>query len=189
MINYITIMKKLLLLVVMLIPVAVCAQENNENKLTKYEEFISKSGMVLKFEDIKFSPIPTYGVILPTRIRVIRGNPDIYFLGVTKSEDSFYTYSSSTLAMIEYSDLVEINKALDKLRSEQEADKEKKTDYLLNAFVTPDGFRVGYYIKKKSPQWFIELGRFDKTTSIDKPEPMIDIFKQAQAKIEELKKE
>ena len=165
----------------MLIPVAICAQENNEKQLTKYEALISKTGRILKYEDINLTSIPTMGFSIQTYIRIVRGFPNTYFLGLTSSAGS---------AMIEYSDLMEINKALVKLHSEQETDKEKKTDYLMNEFVTYDGFNIGYYIKKKSPHWFMKFDRLiNNTINVEKSEPMIDVFKQAQAKIEELLKQ
>ena len=90
--------------------------------------------------------------------------------------------------MIEYSDLVEINKALDKLCASVETDIAANPDYLENKFRTVDGFEVGYYINKAKASWFMKLERYTSSTVFVKnQETLVDAFKNAQAKIEELK--
>ena len=50
-------MKKLILLFTIIFPIIVFAQEEGQQtvvkKPTKYEEFVSKTGTILKYEDIK----------------------------------------------------------------------------------------------------------------------------------------
>ena len=89
--------------------------------------------------------------------------------------------------MIEYSDLVEINKALTKLLSEVDADCESNPDYLENRFITDDGFRIGYYIENGKANWFVRLERYSKSTVFVKKEILAENFPAAQKKIEELK--
>ena len=90
--------------------------------------------------------------------------------------------------MIEYSDLVEINKALTKLASEVEADVASNPDHLENKFRTEDGFEVGYFVSKGEANWYLKLVRYSRHTVIVKNKTVvIDAFKNAQAKIEELK--
>ncbi len=89
--------------------------------------------------------------------------------------------------MIEYSDLVEINKALKKLLSQVDADCESNPDYLENRFITDDGFRIGYYVSNGKANWFIRLERYGKSTVFIKKEELEKNFPFAQQKIEELK--
>ena len=56
-------------------------------------------------------------------------------------------YSTNT-ASIEYSDLLEVIKALKTLQSEEPKDVASNPDYLENKFITVDGFQVGYFVDK-----------------------------------------
>ena len=89
--------------------------------------------------------------------------------------------------MIEYSDLVEINKALAKLLNEVDSDCLSNPDYLENRFITEDGFRIGYYVNDGKANWFVRLDRYGKSTVFIKKEVLAENFPAAQKKIEELK--
>lgn len=185
-------MKKFLLLLVMLIPVAVCAQENNEKKQTKYEEITFKSGEILKYEDINFTKIITRsGSSIQTYIRIVHGSPNYYFYVLSKSDNGslWSNPNYNGIALIEYNDLVEVNKALDKIYSETKTDLETSSDFLMNKFVTDDGFVVGHYVRKKQGCSFVRLERYSDPIDIASYSKLISTFKEAQAKIEELKKE
>lgn len=96
--------------------------------------------------------------------------------------------SVAHIAMIEYSDLVEINKALTKLVSEVEADCAANPDYLENRFITEDGFQIGYYVSKGKASWYLKLERYSSSTVfIKNAEALTSNFPAAQKKIEELK--
>ena len=84
--------------------------------------------------------------------------------------------------------MVEINKALSKLVSEVDSDCAKNPDYLENKFRTTDGFEVGYYVKKGMANWYMKLERYTSSTVfINSKEALVEAFKNAQVKIEELK--
>lgn len=52
-------MKKLLIMFAMMLPIASVAQsESSENKLTKFEQFTSKTGRISKFVDVKMPNLP-----------------------------------------------------------------------------------------------------------------------------------
>lgn len=185
-------MKKIVLIAIAFsISLALFAQQEDSKKQTKYEQYTSKTGVILKFVDIK---LPKIGNGINAYIRILVGNPNQYFLVLSKTEEAtaFYTIGGGT-AMIEYGDLVEINKALDIIFSQETADFNSKPDYLVNEFVTDDGFVVGYNIKKRQggvfAENFVELERNGGHIGIGKPEKFIQAFKEAQAKIEELKKD
>ena len=128
---------------------------------------------------------------LETSIRlVMKEDCEYFFYRISKPETSS---SIARIAMIEYADLVEINKALAILASSVDADLEAKPDYLENKFRTNDGFEVGYYITengqtgKKEAKWFIKLERYSGSTVFPRStKDVLDSFSEAQAKMEEL---
>lgn len=178
-------MRKWFFILALIIPIVSLAQNDSEKKLTKFESFTSKTGSIVKFYDVNLPRLPmTYGS-LETGIRTIKSGTTAYFYRIERGETSS---SSARIAMIEYSDLVEINKALVKLSSEVEKDIEDNPDYLENKFKTVDGFEVGYYVSKKEAHWFLKLERYTSSTAFIKDQSvLIDAFKNAQTKIEELK--
>ena len=179
-------MNKLLVGMAMLLPLATFAQNTEDvKKLTKFEEFSSKTGSIVKFVDVKMPRISLSWGSLDAGIRTIKSGNNAYFYRLEKPETSS---STAKIAMIEYSDLVEINKALTKLASEVEADVASDPDYLENKFRTVDGFEVGYYVSKGEANWYLKLERYSSSTVFVKNQTLvIDAFKNAQAKIEELK--
>lgn len=181
-------MKKVLIILMLIIPF-VCYSQNNEEskKLTKFEEFSSKTGSITKFVDVTMSNIPkSFMGSLEAGIRTIIGSQNnAYFYRIEEPETS---RSVSHIAMIEYSDLVEINKALDRLVSEVDSDIQSNPDYLENKFITEDGFQIGYYVSKGKANWFMKLERYSASTVFVKnAEVVTTVLKDAQSKIEELK--
>ena len=186
-------MKKILLAMVMFLPLAIFAQEDAKKQMTKFEEFTSKTGVIVKFIDTEMPNLSlsqSYGAStgirkLTTAIRIIKGDSDAYFYRLEKAASSS---SLSQIAMIEYSDLVEINKALIKLASEVDNDVASNPDYLENKFKTVDGFEVGYYVSNGKAHWFLKLERYSRNTVFVKnQEDLIEAFKNAQSKIEAFK--
>lgn len=173
-------MKKLIISLALILPLLSYAQDDTEKKQTKFEQFISKTGKISKFLDVN---MPKLGY-LETSIRIVMGEEkNAYFYRIEKPETST---TNSRIAMIEYSDLVEINKALTKLLSEDEADCASNPDYLENRFITEDGFKIGYYVDKGRANWFITLEKYSKSTVFLKRELLAEAFPAAQKKIEEL---
>ena len=170
----------------MLLPITAFAQEDAK-KLTKFEEFSSKTGSIVKFVDTNLPKLSLqYSGNLETGIRTLKSGTNAYFYRLEKAETST---SSSKIAMVEYSDLVEINKALAVLSAEVDADIVANPDYLENKFKTVDGFEVGYYVSKGNAHWFLKLDSYSRSTVFVKDKSLIiDAFSNAQAKIEELKK-
>lgn len=181
-------MKKVILLLLLVLPMCVFGQaDNNAKQMTKFEEFSSATGKIVKFQDYSLPNMAQSFIgILETSIRTIMGgNTNAYFYRIEEPE----THSRlSHIAMIEYSDLIETNKALDKLCASVDADIAANPDYLENKFRTIDGFEIGYYISKGKASWFMKLERYSQSTVFVKnQQTLVDAFKNAQAKIEELK--
>ena len=170
-----------IIIILLFTPLVTFAQNETNKPQTKFEQLASKTGSILKFADVKM-PRLSY---LETSIRIIMGEQiNEYFYRIEKPETS---RSLEKIAMIEYSDLVEINKALKKLLSEVENDCASNPDFLENKFITEDGFRIGYYVDNGKDNWFIKLEPFGESTVFIKKEVLAEQFPAAQRKIEELK--
>lgn len=154
---------------------------------TKMEAFVSKTGVVIKFIDYKLDNIQlAYGDIASTRIRKLSNSIDSkYFFQIEKSGE----YDNST-ASIEYSDLLEVIKAIQTLKSEVGKDVLTDPDYLENKFITEDGFQIGYFISKGKASWYLKLEKYgSKGTLFLKDGDNIEaVFNNAKLKIQEQKK-
>ena len=91
--------------------------------------------------------------------------------------------------MIEYSDLVEVNKAFEKMFKEVDSDCALNPDYLENKYITEDGFEIGYYIKKGKPNWFIDSDIYSLAgfVEVKKPYEFSKGLKDAQNEIETMR--
>ena len=161
------------------------AKKENESK-TKMEMFSSKTGVITKFYDVNLPRLASNYTSSDTRIRVLRsGNTDAYFYQIEKEGK----YNSS-VASIEYSDLLEVIKAIKSLKSEVDADIQSNPDYLENKFVTSDGFQVGYYVSKGKSTWYLRLEKYgsDNTLFFNSYNAIEESMVNARNKIDELKK-
>ena len=91
-------------------------------------------------------------------------------------------------AFIEYSDLIEINKAYNKLQQEVNADITLNPEYLENKFISNDDFRIGYYVEKEKAHWFIRLDyHYGSWLDLKKIEDFAEFLRNMQKEIENLK--
>jgi hypothetical protein len=181
-------MKKIFILILILVSINTFSQDlvkDSEKTETKMESFASKTGVITKFTDINLDKLKSSYTVAETRIRKISsGNTERYFYQIEKPNE----YENST-ASIEYSDLLEVIKALNSLKSEVESDIRSDPDYMENKFITEDGFQLGYYITKGKATWYLKLEKYgsDKTLFINDLEKIERNFLDAKNKIEELK--
>jgi hypothetical protein len=180
-------MKKLLTVVIALITmVSVNAQEKTQETVkTKMDVFLSKTGTIIKYVDYPADAIKASYSVPTTRIRKIsNGVASSYFYQISKEGK----YSTST-ASIEYTDLVEIVKAIKTLKAESTTDV-TSPNYLENKFISTDGFQLGYYVSTGKLAWYIKLEKYgsDNTLFIDDVSQIENAFTNAKTKIEELKK-
>lgn len=163
------------------------AKKEAEAVKTKMDVFASKTGIITKFIDYKLPGIKTsFAGLSETRIRKVSsgsGTPS-YFYQIEKEGK----YTTST-ASIEYSDLVEVIKAMKSLKAEVEKDIASNPDYLENKFITVDGFQVGYYVNKGKASWYLKLEKYgsDNSLFIDNGDTIETAFNEAKAKIDGLK--
>lgn len=156
-----------------------------ESIKTKMEIFTSKTGTIIKFINTNLPVLKTRFGTAETKIRkIINGNTTAYFYVIEK--EGKYDTSS---AFIEYSDLIEVIKALQVLKSEIDEDIALNPDYMENKFVTEDGLQVGYYIMSGKPNWYIKLEKYgsDNTLFIQDGNIIEKAFTDAKNKIDELK--
>lgn len=160
-------------------------QVSEKRITTKYEEFISQSGTFIKFTDILLPPIDQYHTDgISGVVRTVWGqDKNYYFLILTKS-----SLFEGPRAMIEYSDLLELNKAFVKLLGEVDEDVKLRTeyDYLENKYVTNDNFKLGYYIEKKKAKWFVQFDPYLEVTRISYQDDLCKLLKNAQECIEKI---
>lgn len=157
-----------------------------ENVKTKMDVFSSKTGAITKFIDTKLPNLKASYENGETRIRkIISGNTVGYFYQIVKSGK----YGNTT-ASIEYSDLLEVIKAIKSLKADVDKDIAANPDYLENKFITVDGFQVGYYVSKGKASWYLKLEKYgsDNTLFIDNGDTIDTAFNEAKNKIDELKK-
>ena len=182
-------MKKALTILTLLISSYGFSQDiktESENPKTKMEAFASKTGVITKFTDTNLTELKSSYTVSETRVRKLTsGDNERYFYQIQKPGK----YGTST-ASIEYSDLLEVIKAINNLKAEVNDDINSSPDYLENKFITEDGFQLGYYVSKGKAVWYIKLEKYgsDKTLYIKDLEKIESNFIEAKNKIEELKK-
>lgn len=163
------------------------AQEiKKEVEKTKMDLFVSKTGTITKFVETKLPKLKTSFTSCETKIRkIMSGNVVGYFYQIEKKGQY-----DDKVASIEYSDLIEILKALTALKDQVNNDIASNPDYLENKFITVDGFQIGYYVEKGKASWYIKLERYgsDSTLFVDQSDTIEIAFSNAKNSIDELKK-
>ena len=165
-------------------------QDNNDedewgNK-TKMDYYSSRTGNIMKFVDDNLPDLPVKYGKAKTRIRTLKfGGDDVYFYQIDKEGG----YGSS-VASIEYSDLLDVIKAMEVLQSEVSDDLQSNPDYLENKYTTIDGFQIGYFVSEGRAIWYIQLERFasGNTLFLNDGDGILQSMETAKSKIEELKR-
>lgn len=156
--------------------------------------FISETGQILKFIDTKINGL--YGIngsviykAENTVRKLMNINKISYFLRIEKKNSETY----GSVAAIEYSDLLEVIRAIEKMTGEMDADMAMMPYYLENRFITVDNFMVGYYVGEDGIVWFIRLDEYGNDNYLffgdqgkDGGAYILDNFKKAAAMIEEM---
>ncbi len=154
---------------------------------TKMDVLSSKTGTITKFIDTRMPALKTSFTRAETRIRkVTNGSSTDYFYQIKKRTKK----DSSIIASVEYSDVLEVIKAVKTLQIDAEKDIASKPYFIENKFITVDGFHVGYYIKEGKTWWYLKLKENDITNTLymSSGGKIEEAFVVAKNKIEELKK-
>lgn len=185
-------MKKKLCFMLFLLAFALNLNAQNDSiiRVTKYIALESQKGVLIKFMDKKRERIvyniPSSGLKNLIRTCYIEGKKT-YFLVLDPPLGK-----SMPSASIEYSDLVEINKAIDRLFKEVDSDCAIESDYLENTYISEDGFKIGYYVEKDKPTWvciYDNLRIIKNSFEIKKPYEFAKGLKDAQHEIEKMRNE
>ncbi len=181
-------MKNLIFIVAVLFSANITAQDMKKEapvQQTKIDAFVSKTGIVNKFQDFNLDNLKCSYEVASTRVRRLSAGPDAkYFYQIEKSGDY------GAVASIEYSDLLEVIKALRTLKAEADGDLASNPDYLENKFVTVDGFEVGYFISKNKLSWYIKLEKYGthSTLFLRAREDVETAFMVGEKKFEDIRK-
>lgn len=183
-------MKKIIIIMALLMPVFSFAQDVEKKEQTTFERFTSSIGAIVKFYDYSMPKLSASYQSASVEVRkVISGQSSNCFLHI-----EFTPYQRSTQsAFIAGEDLVEMKKALEELKTLASADGTGEADYMENKFKIKDGSYIGYYISKnksgdKEPTWFFNINGYSNGTLYFKsPEPLIECFSNAIAKITSIK--
>ncbi len=182
-------MKKLLLLIALMMPMASLAQGEEKKEKTTFEKFTSSIGSIVKFVDYNMPVLVTsYERAQVTVRKVINNKSSECFLKIEFKDYNKREYD----AFIAYEDVVELAKALEQLKSMAENDGTGDANYLENKFRTKDRLYLGYYIDKnksgdKAPTWFISLEGYTSSNLYFKSaDPLLETFNAAINKIKEI---
>jgi len=164
------------------------AQDNKEASKstdTKMEAFASKTGTITKFIDYRMPSLKLFlGEVAETRVRKVIVDEEFKYFYLIEKESK----NADNGASIEYTDLLEVIKALAVLKNEAMADQATKPDYVENKFVTPDGFQLGYFITEGTGRWYMKFDRngSDNTVFITDVQTIEGSLNAAKNKIEEM---
>ena len=190
-------MKQLILIIAAFLPLLVSAQsagQGVEKRQSKMDLFVSQTGKIVKLTDYKTEGLSGGFAFVSTKsdccVRKVESGGDVkYFYRIEKKNKE----NNGSVAYIEYADLLEVIRAVEKMIGEMDADILSKPDYFENTFKTVDYFIVGYSVEKKDISWFIRLEEYgyDKYLRFqDKGKDggayILDNFKKAAAMIEEM---
>ena len=120
--------------------------KGEEKSPTKMDLFISKRGSSIKYIDYKFPMSRGGATFMDSNIKKVINNSEISY---------FYQVKTASQAFIEYSDLLEIIKVIEVMRSESDKDLLLLPEYLENKFTTNENVQVGYYIENNKVSWAI----------------------------------
>jgi hypothetical protein len=154
---------------------------------TKFDVFTSKTGSIIRFVDTKVDGFKSKLTPAEYKIRkVTAGNMDTkyYFL-----IEGVGDYLKGT-AVIEYSDLLEIIKAVKSLK-ETEISDITSSNYLENKFRTTDGFTIGYYIKDTKSVWYADLEKYGSRNTLfisGNGSDVESVLESVKTKMDEIKK-
>lgn len=183
-------MKKVLLFIALLMPVASFAQGEQKKEPTTFEKFTSSIGHIVKFVDYKLPNLESsYERAQVTVRKVTNNNSSECFLKIEFTNYNKHEYS----AFIAYEDVKELAKALQELKSISESDGTGDANYLENKFKTKDRLYLGYYIDKnkngdKAPTWFLSLEGYNSSNLYFKSaDPLLETLTTAIDKIEQIK--
>jgi hypothetical protein len=177
-------MRKTLVSVILTIFVGILSAQDVQEEATKFQQFASKTGVIIKFVDYHLPDLSLMYGAAETKIRKFISGGEIGFFYQISYKGKYDTKTAS----IAYEDLQEILKAIGELSSEFTEDTASNPDYMENKFVTEDGFQVGYYVTGTRSAWYLVLEKYgsDNTVFIRDVATITDAFTEAAEMIMQL---
>ena len=154
----------------------------------KFDDMHSASGKIVKYQDVGTPFISLKGLeVIETRARYVY-NENVVYCCLIKYPCALSLNPIVHTEWIKYVDLVQLNKAIERLLKEAELDKTTQPIFLVNEYRTTDGFTVGYEIENTFVNWYIDFGRkfYTEKIIVKNGKNLADVFLAIQAKIEEL---
>lgn len=149
--------------------------------MSNYNKYIAGAETFLKFTDYNLENL-NYST--SAELRRVESKADIvYYLRINVINNSLsYTASFNEV------EIHNIINAIQQFKQEIFSDKEKvKTaQYIENKYITSDGYRIGYFVKKDGKsKWFIDVSNYSDygTEFFNEVLPIETAFKQAVKKI------
>jgi len=180
-------MKRIITIIVLVFISNTLISQTNGGSSSKMTDFVSKTGVILKFEDYDLPKIKSLYGNAETKIRkIISGDQAKYFFQISKKGEY-----DTKIASIAYEDIIETLKAFTELKKQSKIDLNTISNYLENKFITEDEFKVGYYVNKSKVIWYMKLESYGKNNTLytRDVELFVNAFNHGKAKIEELKKQ
>lgn len=179
-------MKRIIIILVVVLANNLALGQAKESKASKMLDFVSRKGVIMKFEDFQLPKLKsTYGICEVKIRKIVSGEKVKYFLQISKKGK----YNSVTTS-IANEDIIEIEKALAALQIQGANDISTNADYLENRFISDDEFELGYYVAKNKITWYMKLENGnDGTVFLKSNEVIASTLKIAKEKIALLKLE
>lgn len=166
-------------------PTSGIAQEVAQQPATKLDKFISKSGVIIKFEDYSLPRMSQqFGLFAESRVRKVYAGDDVKLFYQITNESKYGT----KVASVAQEDFEGLQKAFLTLKSQLASDLKSPADYLENKYVTADGVQLGYLINKGKETWYMQLEKYGSSSIFLKSAESIEgSFSQASIRFAELK--
>lgn len=152
----------ILIIILSITSTYIYCQDKSETFKTKTDIFLSKTGSIIRYVDYSTESLQTKYNNCETRVRKLSNSSSTTLYVYQIVSESKY---GPKIASIEYSDLIEIIKALEILKSNATKDL-SSPNYIENKFITNDGFQIGYYVKNSEVNWFIKLEKYGTDNTI-----------------------
>jgi len=179
-------MKQKNILIFLIVMATSIFAEDIKVQTTKMDIFASRTGVLIKFIDYSLPDLQVAYSLAETKVRKLISGENIgYFYQISYKGK----YDTKTASIV-YEDLLEVIKALQKLKTDSVIDLANKPDYLENKFITEDGFQLGYYVSEGKLAWYLVLEKYGSgnTVFINDVAIIEKAFTDAKAKIESIKK-
>ena len=192
-------MKKLVLLLVMFLPLYLSAQKLGTIEGNKFEETMFNNGINIKFRDFQLDELEVAKkeIKVVGSIRVykvddevsfyyrVKGGlkvPGVQYIGLKDRPKHIF------LGFFSEKEIINIISKTEKMLSEVNDDLALNPEYLDNKLVTDSKQEVGYVVKAGEVEWYLTLTEnVGRSIRFENGNAILNAFKQALAKIEELK--